>query len=787
MKIDAAAIERYTLPVLPIRGIVAFPNTEIRLEIGRSQSVEALDASEETGNYVFLVSQVDDHVDIPQSEDLFEMGTIAKVTMKIKLPNGNYKVKFRSIVRAAATTYLAANDLLEAEVETAPSVFEESMETQAFQKLLMEQSGKYANILFTQPNEVAVRLEEARNLDEVADVIAFYLRVPVQDKMPFLEALNVEDRLRKLLEQIEREKQIAQLEMQLNQEVKKAVDEHQKEFYLREKIRAIHKELGDESSKTALGEEFRAKAKELGMPEAIEEKVMEEIQRFESLPSNSSESGIIRSYVEWLLALPWKTATEDSLDLALSEKILNDHHFGLEKVKDRILEYLAVKAMTGKNPQTILCLVGPPGVGKTSLAQSIAEALGRRFVKISLGGVRDESEIRGHRRTYLGALPGRLIQGMKKAGTVNPVFLLDEIDKMGADYKGDPASAMLEVLDPEQNSHFSDHYLEEEYDLSKVLFIATANYLEQIPGPLRDRMDMIHLSSYTEQEKFEIAKRYLIQRQRQAHGLSEDQFQMEEAAIYDLIRFYTREAGVRQLERLIAALCRKTAKELLGAKAESVTVNSAKLVEFLGRHKFDHGLMETEDQVGVVTGLAYTAVGGDILPVEVTHYLGSGKIVLTGKLGDVMKESAQTALSYVRANAKDLGIEEELFKNHDFHIHVPEGATPKDGPSAGITMTTAIVSALTGKPVKREVGMTGEVTLRGRVLPIGGLKEKSISAHRSGLTTVIMPKDNEKDLEDIPETIREAMTFIPVSKVEEVLDLALKTAKKRVRKARVTP
>ena len=592
--------------------------------------------------------------------------------------------------------------------------------------------------------------------------------------MKYLSMPSVEDRLSALLKEVEKEKHIAQLELKINQEVKRALDEHQKEFYLREKMKAIQKELGDEYSKEAVSEEFREKVQSLGMPHAVKEKALEEIKRFEMLPANSSESGVVRTYLEWLVALPWSVQTEDNKDILFAEETLNKQHYGLEKVKERILEYLAVKTMTGKNPSTILCLVGPPGVGKTSLARSIAEALGRKFVKVSLGGVKDESEIRGHRRTYLGALPGRLIQAMKKAGTINPVFLLDEIDKMASDHKGDPASAMLEVLDPEQNSHFSDHYLEEEYDLSQVLFVATANYLENIPAPLRDRMDIIHVDSYTEQEKFQIAIRYLIPRQLEIHGLTAHQLTLTDEVVMELIQHYTREAGVRQLERLIGSICRKTARKLLGEGIDRIHVDSTMLKTLLGKHKFTHGLLEEQDQIGVVTGLAYTQFGGDILPVEVTYYKGTGKMVLTGKLGDVMKESAQTAISYVRANAERLNIDPLLFKDHDIHIHVPEGATPKDGPSAGVTMTTALVSALSKKPVKREVGMTGEVTLRGRVLPIGGLKEKTISAHRAGLKVVIMPKDNEKDLEDIPKCVKDEMIFIPVSTVDEVLQQALR-------------
>jgi len=641
-------------------------------------------------------------------------------------------------------------------------------------RLLMDEVSEHGSLLFSHPSDVRTLIESAQTADKISDIVAFYLRVSEEDKQKYLQMTSVEERLTALLKEIEKEKQIAHLEMKINQEVKRSLDEHQKEFYLREKMKAIQKELGDDYSKESVSETFRDKVQSLQMPEAVKQKALEEIKRFEMLPANSSESGVVRTYLEWLVALPWSNHTEDNKDILFAEQTLNEQHFGLEKVKERILEYLAVKTMTGKNPSTILCLVGPPGVGKTSLACSIADALGRKFVKVSLGGVKDESEIRGHRRTYLGALPGRMIQAMKKAGTINPVFLLDEIDKMASDYKGDPASAMLEVLDPEQNSHFSDHYLEEEYDLSQVLFVATANYLENIPAPLRDRMDIIHVDSYTEQEKAEIATRYLIPRQLEAHGLTTDQLTIAEGVVMEMIQYYTREAGVRQLERLVGSICRKVARKLLAEKLETVSVDSQMLVELLGKHKFTHGLVEQEDQIGVVTGLAYTQFGGDILPVEVTYYKGTGKMVLTGKLGDVMKESAQTAISYVRANADTFNIDPLIFKDHDIHIHVPEGATPKDGPSAGVTMVTALVSALTKKAVKREVGMTGEVTLRGRVLPIGGLKEKSISAHRAGLKVVIMPKDNEKDLDDIPESVKQEMTFIPVSTIDEVLQQALR-------------
>ncbi|MDD5984398.1 MAG: endopeptidase La [Turicibacter sp.] len=774
MRIDVNSVEMHTLPVLPVRGVISLPNTEVRLEIGRPQSIEALEACEANGNYVVLVSQVDPNVETPQSDDLFQYGTIAKITMKIKLPNGHYKVKFNSIARIEVEEYTQLEPYFEAVVKTMPSVLMDSDQEEAMLRLLMDEVSEHGSLLFAHPADVTALIDGAETAEKISDIIAFYLRISEEDKMKYLQMTSVEERLTALLKEIEKEKHIAQLEMKINQEVKRSLDEHQKEFYLREKMKAIQKELGDDYSKESVSQEFREKVQSLQMPEAVKQKALEEIKRFEMLPANSSEAGVVRTYLEWLVAIPWNVQTEDNKDILFAEQTLNDQHFGLEKVKERILEYLAVKTMTGKNPSTILCLVGPPGVGKTSLARSIADALGRKFVKVSLGGVKDESEIRGHRRTYLGALPGRMIQAMKKAGTTNPVFLLDEIDKMASDHKGDPASAMLEVLDPEQNSHFSDHYLEEEYDLSQVLFVATANYLENIPAPLRDRMDIIHVDSYTEQEKAEIATRYLIPRQLEAHGLTTEQLTVADGVVMEMIQYYTREAGVRQLERLVGSICRKVARKLLTEKLETVHVNSEVLVSLLGKHKFTHGLVEQEDQIGVVTGLAYTQFGGDILPVEVTYYKGTGKMVLTGKLGDVMKESAQTAISYVRANAERFGIDPLMFKDHDIHIHVPEGATPKDGPSAGVTMTTALVSALAKKSVKREVGMTGEVTLRGRVLPIGGLKEKSISAHRAGLKVVIMPKDNEKDLDDIPQSVKEDITFIPVSTIDEVLQQALR-------------
>ncbi|HAX72905.1 MAG TPA: endopeptidase La, partial [Firmicutes bacterium] len=593
MKVNTQEVENYTLPVLPVRGVVPLPNTETRLEIGRPSSIEALEMCEDNSNYIILVSQQDPKIEMPTGDDLLKYGTLAKVVMKIKLPNGHYKVKFNSLVRVEVEQFIQTEAYFEANVKTMPSISNDSDEEQAMMRVLLNESVENGSLLYQYPNEVLPMLQLAATPEKVSDIAAFYLKIAEAEKVKYLQTAEVSERLKLLLTDFEKEKQMSQLEILINQEVKKSVDEHQKEFYLREKIKAIQKELGDDYSKETVGQEIREKIDELKMPEAVRAKALDELKRFEMLPSNSSESGVVRTYLEWLVALPWSESTEDNTDILHAETVLDKHHFGLEKVKDRILEYLAVKTMTGKNPSTILCLVGPPGVGKTSLASSIAEALGRKFVKVSLGGVKDESEIRGHRRTYLGALPGRMIQSMKKAGTVNPVFLLDEIDKMSSDYKGDPASAMLEVLDPEQNHHFSDHYLEESYDLSNVLFIATANYLENIPAPLRDRMDIVEVSSYTEQEKAEIGNKHLIPRQLEAHGLTTEQVVFEETVILDLIQYYTREAGVRQLERVVGSICRKAARKLLAQKLDTMTINTESLVELLGKHKFKHGIIES--------------------------------------------------------------------------------------------------------------------------------------------------------------------------------------------------
>ena len=763
------------LPSIAIRGIAPFPHTDLRIEVGRLVSKNALlDAEKNFSNYVLLLIQENPMHDAPSPSNVLDYGVVAKIGIKIKLPNGNFKVKFDPIVRAEVLNIEQTEPFFITRFKTLPTVQENVDQELGLVRMLAKQVLENNKQILKNPKVCLEAIQNGVSSDKLCDIVVNNLKISETMKYKYLKTDSLNKRLTYLLEDIEKEKYMGQIENDINIAVKKNIDENQKEYYLREKMRAIQEELGDKVKKDSDIEDLKAKVLEKKMPKHIEEKAMYELQRYQTLPVSSGESGVIRTYLDFLVDLPWHELSIDETDLNKAEEALDSTHFGLEKVKERIIEYLAVKILTGKNPQTILCLVGPPGVGKTSLAQSIAKALGRNFVKQSLGGVKDESEIRGHRRTYLGALPGRIMQGMKKAKVVNPVFLLDEIDKLGFDYKGDPSAALLEVLDPEQNAKFSDHYLEEQYDLSQVLFISTANYLGNIPAPLRDRMEIIELSSYTEIEKFNIAKEHLITKQLETHGLDETKFVIEDGAVMELIRSYTREAGVRQLDRLFGSLIRKAIKIILGDKKPNVTVTAENVKDFLGKPKFSNTKAEKTDQIGVVTGLAYTQFGGDTLSIEVTYYKGTGKLVLTGKLGDVMKESAMAALSYVKSNAAKLNIDEEIFKDNDIHIHVPEGAVPKDGPSAGVTITTAIISVLTNRKVDHFIGMTGEITLRGRVLPIGGLKEKSIAAHRSGLKTIMIPFDNKKDLEDIPQDVKDSLEIIPVETIEEIISKVLK-------------
>jgi len=766
--------ERTTLPALVTRGVVPLPNNDFRLEVGRPFSVKALDESEANyGKFIVLLIQKNPLIDVPTPEDVEEYGVLARLVMKIKLPNDTYKVKFNVIKRVKVLEYTKTDDLFMVNYEELEAEMKDSMEEILVTvKLINEEITKNPQQILDSQMTLE-RIKATDNPDIWADVVAFNLRINDPAKYKYIPEVNVLNRLKFILTDINQQKMIVELEEKINQEVKKQIDENQKEYYLRERMKAIQNELGDRAKREDDMERLRKQISEAGMPKDIEEHALNELSRLQSTSSFMAEANVIQNYLEFLVKLPWYQTSEDRNDLSEVKEILDRNHYGLDKVKDRIIEYLSVKIKTNKNPQTILCLVGPPGVGKTSLGISIAEALGRKFVKHSLGGVKDESEIRGHRRTYVGALPGRILKSMEQAQTMNPVFLLDEIDKLSSDYRGDPASAMLEVLDPEQNAKFSDHYLEVPYDLSQVLFITTANYLENIPAPLRDRMEIVQLSSYTEIEKQQIARNHLLHEQLEAHGITEDEFTITDEAILEIIQFYTREAGVRELSRYIGSLIRKAIKNILIEKVEKVEITTDNLVEYLGKHKFIHNLADKKQQVGVVTGLAYTTYGGDTLPVEVTYYKGKGNLVLTGKLGDVMKESAQTALSFIKSKAKEYEIDPNLFTENDFHIHVPEGAIPKDGPSAGITIATAIYSAVTNKYVRNDVGMTGEVTLRGLVLPIGGLKEKSIAADRSGIKTIIIPKENEADIDEIPQEVKEKLDIVLVSEIEEVFKKAI--------------
>jgi len=766
--------EKRRIPVLPLRGLIVYPTVVMHLDVGREKSVEALEAVMVDDHKILLVAQKEVAVESPKPEDIFEMGTISSVKQMLKLPNGTIRILVEGEKRAKIERYTKKEPYYEADVTILEEVSDFDLETKALMRAAVDQFAEYIKLSKKVTPETLASVQDIDEPGRLADVISSHLPLMIKEKQGLLELLDIKERLNKLIQILSDEQEVLGLEKKIGQQVKKSMERSQKEYYLREQMKAIQKELGEKETKESEVEALREKIEASSMPDHVKETARKELNRYDKLPPSSAESGVIRNYIDWLIQLPWKEETTDNLDIRHAEKILNEEHYGLDKVKERVLEYLSVQKLTKSLKGPILCLVGPPGVGKTSLARSVAKALNRHFVRISLGGVRDEAEIRGHRRTYVGAMPGRIIQGMKKAKTINPVFLLDEIDKMSNDFRGDPAAALLEVLDPEQNATFSDHYIEEPYDLSKVMFITTANNAATIPGPLLDRMEMITIAGYTEEEKLHIALGHLIPRQLKEHGLKKSQLRFQNDAILFLIRRYTREAGVRNLERRIASLCRKAAKRIVTGEQKTVTITAGTIEKFLGKPLYHYGQAEAEDQVGVATGLAYTPFGGDTLSIEVSVLPGKGKLTLTGKLGDVMKESAQAGFSYIRAHAKELGIPEDFHEKHDFHIHVPEGAVPKDGPSAGITMATALVSALTNRPVKKEVGMTGEITLRGRVLAIGGLKEKTLSAHRAGLKTIIIPQENARDLDDIPESVRKDLTFIKVKHLDEVLRHALR-------------
>jgi len=765
-------------PMVPIRDVVIFPFTKVAFKIGRAGSVRALEQALSADRTIFLATQHDATVDEPGPEQIYGVGTLGRILQSQKQENGQIKVVVEGRERATTVRVENTAGAFMALVKRAPTVNEESTRLDALiQKVgqLVEQHLRLAPDTQTDALQTALRNPEPSHL---ADALSSQMRITVEDKQGLLELFSTQARLQRLIELLEMEIEKRQLDRTIQTRVKRQMEKAQKEYYLNEQIKAIHKELGRKDEKAEL-EDLKKKIEEAGMSEEAKEKAMQELHRLEAMPPMSAEGTVSRTYIDWLVSVPWKQKTKELKDLTKAEEVLNEDHFGLEKIKERILEYLAVRQLV-KNPKgSILCFVGPPGVGKTSLGKSIARATGRKFVRLSLGGVRDEAEIRGHRRTYIGALPGQIIQMMKKAGTVNPVLLLDEVDKMGADFRGDPSSALLEVLDPEQNHTFQDHYLDVEYDLSKVFFIATSNVLHTIPPALQDRLEILRLSGYTEREKLEIAKRHLVPKQAESNGLKAEQFTFEDEGLLEIIRHYTREAGVRNLEREIGSVCRKLARKFVSEHAEEEfngTIDAARVREMLGPIKFRQQGVAAESEVGLATGLAWTEVGGEVLQIEATLVKGRGGVTLTGKLGDVMQESAQAALTCIKARAERLAMSLDFIRKRDLHIHIPEGAIPKDGPSAGITMATAMASALTRAPVRKNVAMTGEITLRGRVLPIGGVKEKLLAAHRFGIDTIILPKDNEKDLPDVPEEVRDALCIQLVETIDEVLALALEDA-----------
>jgi ATP-dependent Lon protease len=784
-----------TLPILPVRDIVVFPFMIIPLFVGRDVSIKAIDTALTSNRMVLLLSQKDINVENPSPEDLYSMGTVCLIMRMLKLPDGRVKVLIQGLSKAKTTEITHKESYFSAKIEKITDEKPEniSIENEALIRNIKEQFDKAVTLGRTVLPDVMVVIENLNDPGRLADLIASNLGLRTELAQEILEMGDPIKRLERVGEMLEREIQLLTIQQKIQTEARGEIDKTQREYFLREQLKAIQRELGDIDERAEEISEFRKKIDEAKMPEKVMKEAEKQLRRLEKMHPDSAESGTIRTYLEWLIEIPWSKSTKDQLDIKVAEKILNDDHYDLEKVKERILEYLSVRKLKEKMKGPIICFIGPPGVGKTSLGRSIAKALGREFVRMSLGGVRDEAEIRGHRRTYVGALPGRIIQGMKQAGTNNPVFMLDEIDKLGSDFRGDPSSALLEVLDPEQNYTFMDHYLAVPFDLSKVMFITTGNLADTIPGPLRDRMEILYLSGYTTEEKLQIAKKYLVPKQLDEHGITLKIMKIHDSALTQIITQYTREAGVRNLEREIANLCRKVAKQVAEGKAKTFNVTGATVAKYIGAPKFLPEEEMKKSEVGVCTGLAWTEAGGDVIFVEASLMKGKGTLTLTGQLGDVMKESAQAALSYVRSKEKELGISADAFAKSDLHIHVPAGAIPKDGPSAGITMATAIASAFTGRAVRKDVAMTGEITLRGRVLPIGGLKEKALAAKRMGIKTLVVPKRNKKDLDELPKYVKEGMNFVMVDTVGEVLKNALEKRKgpesprEGARKAAVSP
>ncbi|MCD8359691.1 MAG: endopeptidase La [Acidaminococcaceae bacterium] len=764
------------MPLLPLRGMLVFPGMIINLDVGRERSVHAVEVAMTFDKQILLVSQKEAVTMEPGQQDLFKYGVVAEIKQLLKLPSGALRILVEGLARAKIETIIeapAVDTYFQANALPVDSVVSEDNEVEALSRMLIETFEQWIIASKKVNSEVLLTFKGQTDPGRVADMIAWYLPINIEEKEQLLEAVDVKERMNKLYTYLCKELEIAGLEKNISQQVRKQIEQNQKEYYLREQMKAINKELGEGDERQAEIDEYKKQMAELDLPEEVVEKINKELDRLYKMPPMMAESAVIRNYIDVLLSLPWGKFTEDNFDLEVAAKVLDKDHYGLEKVKERILEYLAVRALTKQSKGPILCLVGPPGVGKTSLAHSVAKAINRKFTRVSLGGVRDEAEIRGHRRTYIGAMPGRIIHGMQTCGCMNPVFLLDEVDKMASDFRGDPASALLEVLDPEQNNTFSDHYIEFPFDLSNVFWIVTANTVETIPPALLDRMEVIQLTSYTEDEKVKIGELHLLPKERQAHGLTAKTLNITETALRHVIREYTREAGVRNLERKIAAICRKTVHRIVTKQVKSAKVTEKNLTKYLGPVIFLESDLTARAEIGICTGLAWTSVGGELLKAEVLATNGKGGLVLTGQLGDVMKESAQAGYTYIRSRAKELQLDEKFYETTDIHIHLPEGAIPKDGPSAGITMVTAMVSALTKRCVKAGLAMTGEITLSGKVLPVGGIKEKMLAAHRYGVKTILLPEQNMQDLEELPANVRAAIKFIPVNHMDQVLQLAL--------------
>lgn len=767
--------EILTMPCIPLRGLLVYPRTVLHFDVGREKSIRALEAAMNKDKILFVSSQKDENILIPTPDDYYKVGTVVKIKQMLKIQGDSVRVLVEGMYRASIKEITAEEPYISVSVDRLESINmpEDSIEARAMTRVVLNSFNEYAQLatgVRTDIYDLSVIIDDP---DALADSIAIQLDIDISKKQKILETLDVRERLTILNGIIFEENQILRLEKKLNEEVEENVKQNQKEYYLREQMKVIQNELGFGEDAVSEAKEWLDKLDELKLDPKTDEKVRKEINKFTKMVPSSAESGVIRNYVETILSLPWNKSSKTNSDIKKAEKVLDEDHYGLEKVKERILEYLAVIHLSKGIKGPIICLVGPPGVGKTSIARSIARATGREFVRMSLGGVRDEAEIRGHRRTYIGAIPGRVISAIKDAGANNPVFLFDEVDKIGSDFKGDPASALLEVLDPEQNKEFTDHFLEIPFDLSNVMFITTANTTETIPRPLLDRMEVIDVSGYTEEEKVKIAQKYLVPKQMKAHGLKKKNFAISEKALRDLINFYTRESGVRNLEREIGSLCRKVARKIVAKKAQSYRITPASLENYLGKHRFRYDVVENEHEIGVTTGMAWTQVGGDTLFIEAALVPGAGKIELTGQLGDVMQESARTAITYIRSIADEYGIEEDFYKKYDLHVHVPEGAVPKDGPSAGVTMFTSVMSVLLNKPVRKDVAMTGEITLRGKVLPVGGIKEKVLAAHRAGIRTILLPAENKADIDDIPQSVRKQLKFVLLEKADETLKYVL--------------